>query len=192
MGASKRLAENLCLNLQTNNETKFIIVRFGNVLGSSGSVIPLFKKQIEIGGPVTVTHPDITRYFMSIPEAAQLVLQAGMMGTGGDIFVLEMGKPIKILDLAKDMISLSGLHKDEIEIKFIGLRPGEKLFEELLADNELTKPTSHKKIRIAESNLDEKYNNREIIDWINQTPSISEIKIKKELKLFVKDYKASN
>ena len=192
MGASKRLAENLCLNLQTNNETEFIIVRFGNVLGSSGSVIPLFKKQIEIGGPVTVTHPDITRYFMSIPEASQLVLQAGMMGIGGDIFVLEMGKPIKILDLAKDMISLSGLHKDEIEIKFIGLRPGEKLFEELLADNELTKPTKHKKIRIAESNLDEKYNNREIIDWINQTPSISEIKIKKELKLFVKDYKASN
>ena len=132
MGASKRLAEIFCQNLQGNTLTEFVIVRFGNVLGSSGSVIPLFKKQIEKGGPVTVTHPEITRYFMSIPEASQLVLQAGMMGKGGDIFVLEMGKPIKILDLAKDMISLSGLHKDEIEINFIGLRQGEKLYEELL------------------------------------------------------------
>ncbi len=191
MGASKRLAEIFCQNLQGNTLTEFVIVRFGNVLGSSGSVIPLFKKQIEKGGPVTVTHPEITRYFMSIPEASQLVLQAGMMGKGGDIFVLEMGKPIKILDLAKDMISLSGLHKDEIEINFIGLRQGEKLYEELLADNELTKPTNHKKIRIAESKLDNKYKNIDIIKWINTTPSMTEAKIKKELKLFVKDYKIS-
>ena len=191
MGASKRLAEIFCQNLQSNTLTEIVIVRFGNVLGSSGSVIPLFKKQIEKGGPVTVTHPEITRYFMSIPEASQLVLQAGMMGRGGDIFVLEMGKPIKILDLAKDMISLSGLHKDEIEINFIGLRPGEKLYEELLADNELTKPTNHKKIRIAESKLDNKYKNTDIIKWIDTTSSMTEVKIKKELKLFVRDYKIS-
>lgn len=126
---------------------------------------------------------------MSIPEASQLVLQAGMMGRGGDIFVLEMGQPIKILDLAKDMISLSGLHKDEIEIKLIGLRPGEKLYEELLADNESTKPTKHKKIRIAESKFDNEYKNKDIIKWIESTPSLTEEKIKKELKLFVKDYK---
>ena len=190
MGASKRLAEILCQSLQSKSGTEFIIVRFGNVLGSSGSVIPLFKRQIEMGGPVTVTHREITRYFMSIPEASQLVLQAGMMGLGGEIFVLEMGKPIKILDLAKDMISLSGLYKDEIKIKFTGLRPGEKLFEELLADHELTKPTNHKKIRIAvTSKLEEKFLNKAIIKWINQSPGMNEIKIKKELKRWVRDYK---
>ena len=190
MGASKRLAEILCQSLQSKSGTEFIIVRFGNVLGSSGSVIPLFKRQIEMGGPVTVTHREITRYFMSIPEASQLVLQAGMMGLGGEIFVLEMGKPIKILDLAKDMISLSGLHKDEIKIKFTGLRPGEKLFEELLADHELTKSTNHKKIRIAvTSKSEEKFLNKAIIKWINQSPGMNEIKIKKELKRWVKDYK---
>ena len=193
MGASKRLAEILCQSLQSRAGTEFIIVRFGNVLGSSGSVIPLFKKQIEKGGPVTVTHRDITRYFMSIPEASQLVLQAGMMGLGGEIFVLEMGKPIKILDLAKDMISLSGLHKDEIKIKFTGLRPGEKLFEELLADHELTKPTKHKKIRIAVSSKSEKkYSNKDIIKWINQSPDMDEVTIKKELKRWVRDYKISS
>ena len=192
MGASKRLAEILCQNLQSETGTEFITVRFGNVLGSSGSVIPLFKKQIEMGGPVTVTHRDITRYFMSISEASQLVLQAGMMGLGAEIFVLEMGKPIKILDLAKDMIGLSGLHKDEIKIKFTGLRPGEKLFEELLADHELTKPTIHKKIRIAAtSNLEKNFSNKAIIEWINQTSSIDEVKIKKELKQWVRDYKIS-
>jgi FlaA1/EpsC-like NDP-sugar epimerase len=190
MGASKRLAEILCQSLQSRAGTEFIIVRFGNVLGSSGSVIPLFKKQIEKGGPVTVTHRDISRYFMSIPEASQLVLQAGMMGLGGEIFVLEMGKPIKILDLAKDMISLSGLHKDEIKIKLTGLRPGEKLFEELLADHELTKPTKHKKIRIAVSSKSEKkYSNKDIIKWINQSPDMDEVTIKKELKRWVRDYK---
>ena len=192
MGASKRLAEILCQNLQSETGTEFITVRFGNVLGSSGSVIPLFKKQIEKGGPVTVTHRDITRYFMSISEASQLVLQAGMMGLGAEIFVLEMGKPIKILDLARDMISLSGLHKDEIKIKFTGLRPGEKLFEELLADHELTKPTIHKKIRIAAtSNLEKNFSNKAIIEWINQTSGMDEMKIKKELKWWVRDYKIS-
>ena len=192
MGASKRLAEILCQSLQSASGTEFIIVRFGNVLGSSGSVIPLFKKQIEMGGPVTVTHRDITRYFMSIPEASQLVLQASMMGLGGEIFVLEMGKPIKILDLAKDMIKLSGLHKDEIKIKFTGLRPGEKLFEELLADHELTKPTKYKKIRIAvTSKLEKKFSSKAIIMWINQTLDMDEATIKQELKRWVRNYKIS-
>ena len=151
MGASKRMAEMVCQALQVRGGTQFVIVRFGNVLGSTGSVIPRFRHQISHGGPVTVTHPDITRYFMSIPEAAQLVLQAGMMGKGGEIFVLEMGEPVRIVDLARDMIRLSGLNGDDIKIVFTGLRPGEKLFEELLADGEMTLPTQHEKLRISRS-----------------------------------------
>ena len=153
MGASKRMAELYCQGLaSTNPKTQISIVRFGNVLGSSGSVVPLFKKQIAQGGPVTVTHPEVTRYFMTIPEAAQLVIQAGAMGTGGDVFLLDMGEPVKIVDLAKQMIRLSGFRAidengiGDIEIQFTGLRPGEKLYEELLIDAENVEKTDHERI----------------------------------------------
>lgn len=150
MGASKRIAEIYVQSLSVNSKTKFITTRFGNVLGSNGSVIPIFKKQIEEGKSITVTHPEITRYFMTIPEACQLVLEAGIIGKGGEIFIFDMGTPVKIADLAKKMIKLSGLELGkDIEIVYTGLRPGEKLFEELLNDNENTQPTHHQKILIA-------------------------------------------
>lgn len=153
MGASKRLAERALAAHHASSKTRFITVRFGNVLGSNGSVIPKFRQQIASGGPVTVTHPDIIRYFMLIPEAAQLVLQAGLMGDGGEVFVLEMGEPIRIADLARDMIRLSGYSEEDIRIAFTGLRPGEKLYEELLTDNEHTLPTPHPKLRVARSEV---------------------------------------
>lgn len=147
MGCTKRVAEMYVQSMNKNSGTRFVAVRFGNVLGSRGSVIPLFKKQIAKGGPVTVTHPDMKRYFMTIPEASQLVLQAGAMAKGGEVFVLDMGEPVRIYDLAKDLITLSGLIPDkDIEIKITGLRPGEKLFEELLSAEDGTKKTTHKKI----------------------------------------------
>ena len=150
MGTSKRIAEIYTQSLNNISSTSFITTRFGNVLGSNGSAIPLFKKQIEQGGPVTVTHPDITRYFMTIPEACQLVLEASNMGKGGEIFIFDMGKSVKVADLAKNMIRLSGLDVDkDIQIKYIGLRPGEKLFEELLCKKENNLPTYHSKIMIA-------------------------------------------
>lgn len=155
MGRSKRICEIYCQSLnqaildgKVKGDTQFVTTRFGNVLGSNGSVIPLFKEQIRKGGPITVTHPDIIRYFMLIPEACKLVLEAGTMGKGGEIFVFDMGKPVKIVDLAKRMISLSGAKN--VKIKFTGLRDGEKLYEELLATQENTKPTHHPKIMIAE------------------------------------------
>ncbi|MFN4146712.1 MAG: polysaccharide biosynthesis protein [Runella sp.] len=153
MGATKRLAEMYVqsLNERFSHQTRFITTRFGNVLGSSGSVVPLFQKQIQTGGPITVTHPEVIRYFMTIPEACQLVLEAGSMGNGGEIFVFDMGQPVKIADLAKKMIKLSGLRVEkDIQIVYTGLRPGEKLYEELLSDKEHTLPTYHPKIQIAQ------------------------------------------
>lgn len=153
MGATKRIAELYASHLNEISSTQFIVTRFGNVLGSNGSVIPLFRKQIEEGGPLTLTHKDITRYFMTISEACQLVLEAGVMGNGGEIFVFDMGKSVKIYDLAKKIIRLSGLkYPEDIDIKIVGLRPGEKIYEELLADDETTVKTHHPKIKIAKVN----------------------------------------
>ena len=152
MGSCKRLAERYVQAKALTSTCRLVTVRFGNVLDSAGSVVPIFRQQIARGGPVTVTHPDMIRYFMMIPEAAQLVIQAGAMGQGGEIYVLDMGQPVRILDLARDMIRLSGLRVEEdIEIEFTGLRPGEKLFEELYSDQEEHQKTSHSKIMVAAS-----------------------------------------
>lgn len=193
MGASKRLAEMVCQGLQDNMTerdvgTRFVIVRFGNVLGSSGSVIPKFREQIAKGGPVTITHPEITRYFMSIPEAAQLVMQAGLMGKGGEIFVLDMGEPVKIAALAADMIRLSGLQPDEIKIEYVGLRPGEKLYEELLADDEHTMPTPHEKLRIAQARKADAAWVHKLLKWIQGSHSANENVLKTELAVWVEEY----
>ena len=190
MGASKRLAEMVCQSLEggAKSATHFVIVRFGNVLGSSGSVIPKFREQIANGGPLTVTHPDITRFFMSIPEAAQLVMQAGLMGNGGEIFVLDMGEAVKIAELAKDMIRLSGFHHDEIKIQYTGLRPGEKLYEELLADDELTQATPHPKLRIAIARKADAAWLKKLLNWVETCALTDEAAIKKQLAFWVEEY----
>ena len=190
MGASKRLAEMVCQSLaaEVESKTHFVVVRFGNVLGSSGSVIPKFREQIAKGGPVTVTHPEITRFFMSIPEAAQLVMQAGLMGKGGEIFVLDMGEPVKIAELAKDMIRLSGFQHDEIKIHYTGLRPGEKLYEELLADDELTQPTPHPKLRIALARKADAIWLKKLLTWVDACQITDEAAIKKQLAFWVEEY----
>ncbi len=194
MGASKRLAEMVCQSLEGEDQSKsrskthFVMVRFGNVLGSSGSVIPKFRVQIAAGGPVTVTHPEITRYFMSIPEAAQLVMQAGLMGVGGEIFVLDMGEPVKIAELAQDMIRLSGFHHDEIKISYTGLRPGEKLYEELLADDEQTQPTPHPKLRIATARKADFLWVEALLKWVESCQLENEGAIKKQLVSWVEEY----
>jgi FlaA1/EpsC-like NDP-sugar epimerase len=192
MGATKRVAELLLKTLQ-NGRTKYVAVRFGNVLGSNGSVIPIFKRQIATGGPVTVTHPDMQRYFMTIPEACQLVLQASAIGEGGQVCVLDMGHPVKIVDLARNLILLSGLKPDrDIEIEFTGTRPGEKLYEELSTLLEDTIPTNHEKVRIfvgdglAESDM---------LAWLDSLRSICETRntgrLVAALKEIVEDYNPS-
>jgi FlaA1/EpsC-like NDP-sugar epimerase len=204
MGASKRLAEMVCQALQqsiaknVNSEqntpslpTCFIMVRFGNVLGSTGSVIPKFREQIAKGGPITITHPEITRYFMSIPEAAQLVLQAGLMGGtqgGGEIFVLDMGDPVKIVDLANDLIHLSGLGEGDIRIVFSGLRPGEKLHEELLAASENTLPTPHEKLRIAQARQVDEYWLSDLLMWLGKITVLSDQEVRDQLAKWVPEY----
>ena len=191
MGASKRLAERVCEALQREAAaTRFVMVRFGNVLGSSGSVIPKFREQIAKGGPVTVTHPDIIRYFMLIPEAAQLVLQAALMGQGGEIFVLDMGEPVRIVDLARDMIRLSGFTEEDMRIEYIGLRAGEKLYEELLADSETTQPTRHSKLRVARG-MEATHNQewlKELLAWLDR-PNQSQAEVKAELAARVPEYR---
>ena len=193
MGASKRLAEMICealdvRSVETAGRTRFEIVRFGNVLGSTGSVIPRFTEQIARGGPVTVTHPEIRRYFMSIAEAAQLVLQAAAMGRGGEIFVLDMGEPVRIVDLAKNMIRLSGYTEKQIEITFTGLRPGEKLYEELLADAEKTRRTGHAKLRIASSRSVAPEFLSEVRAWLVQSICIDDEQVRSALAGWVDEY----
>jgi len=189
MGATKRLAEIVCQTLHGEGRTKFEMVRFGNVLGSSGSVIPKFRDQIAKGGPITVTHPDIVRYFMSIPEAAQLVLQAGCMGHGGEVFVLDMGEPVRIVDLARNMIRLSGFTEEQIGIDFTGLRPGEKLFEELLADSEFTRPTHHPKIRVAKVADVAIGWSLQLTGWIDSSVYMSDAAVRRKLAELLPEYR---
>lgn len=201
MGASKRIAEKYVQALHNNMikvegycNTKFITTRFGNVLGSNGSVVPLFTKQIENGGPITLTHPDIIRYFMTIPEACQLVLEAGAMGKGGEIYIFDMGKPVKIIDLANKMIRLAGfVPEKDIKIKIVGLRPGEKLYEELLNDTSKTLPTHHEKIMIAQEVYDDITHLKSLIDdLINAAESYINESVVFKMKQIVPEYKSMN
>lgn len=193
MGASKRLAEIICQEMQRQSlHTRFEMVRFGNVLGSTGSVIPKFQSQIARGGPVTVTHPEITRFFMAIHEAAQLVLQAAAMGEGGEIFVLDMGEPVKVLDLARDLIRLSGNTEKEISIVFTGLRPGEKLYEEVLALNEQTRPTHHPKLRVARASAPEEFAMGELLQWVRSGNTRTDDEVRRDLRRWVPEYSPYN
>jgi FlaA1/EpsC-like NDP-sugar epimerase len=194
MGASKRIAEIYTQALTRSGNTRFITTRFGNVLGSNGSVIPLFRSQIEKGGPLTITHPEVTRFFMTIPEACQLVLEAGAHGKGGEIFIFDMGKSVRILDLAKKMIQLSGLTLGkDIQIKYTGLRPGEKLYEELLNIEENTIPTHHPLIltaKVRELSLPEV--RKDIADLISLVSSHANFDIIRKMKQMVPEYKSQN
>ena len=194
MGASKRVAEMYTQALNSEKGTRFITTRFGNVLGSNGSVIPLFRNQIEKGGPITITHPEVTRFFMTIPEACQLVLEAGAYGQGGEIFIFDMGKSVKILDLAKKMIQLSGLILDkDIQIKYIGLRPGEKLYEELLNVEENTITTHHPLILAAKVRPCEAEAVRSDIDELTAMVALSNnFDIIRKMKQMVPEYKSMN
>jgi FlaA1/EpsC-like NDP-sugar epimerase len=189
MGASKRLAEIACQRLQAAGGTQFVIVRFGNVLGSTGSVIPRFREQIARGGPVTVTHPEIQRYFMSIAEAAQLVLQAALMGKGGEIYLLDMGEPVKIADLARQLIRLSGLSEHDMRIVYTGLRPGEKLYEELLADAEHSLATPHPKLRVARVRAPQgEALLEEVLAWLGTAPEPDAESVRERLRAWVPEY----
>jgi FlaA1/EpsC-like NDP-sugar epimerase len=189
MGASKRLAELACQALQARSETEFVIVRFGNVLGSNGSVVPRFREQIARGGPITVTHPEIERYFMSIPEAAQLVLQASYMGRRGEIYVLDMGEPVRIAELAKQLIRLSGFNDNDIRIEYTGLRPGEKLYEEPLADAEKTLPTRHPKLRVARARPPENARLIEdVLQWFSGRSDSSPAAVRARLQQWIPEY----
>ena len=193
MGASKRIAEIIILMMSIKSRTVFSAVRFGNVLGSDGSVIPLFKKQIEKGGPVTVTHPEVTRYFMTIPEAVQLVIQAGAMAEGGEIFILDMGEPVKIADLARDMIRLSGLEPGvDIEIEYIGLRPGEKLYEELLLNEEGITATKYKKIYIAKPGFSDREAFEKELAKLKELIFNSNAEVKEIIKRLVPNYNCNH
>tara|TARA_B110000114_G_C14838604_1_gene295718 strand:- start:32 stop:637 length:606 start_codon:yes stop_codon:yes gene_type:complete len=194
MGATKRAAEMYCEAMNGTSETKFIATRFGNVLGSNGSVIPLFKKQIREGGPLTVTHKDVTRFFMTIPEAVQLVLEAGTMGKGGEVFVFDMGESIRIYDLAEKMLKLSGLEEGkDIEIRFTGLRPGEKLYEELLTSEENTIETHHPKIMIAKlSSENQEASIKKISELILLFDGQNNEALVKMLKEIVPEFKSQN
>jgi FlaA1/EpsC-like NDP-sugar epimerase len=194
MGATKRMAELVVQSVALEHPaTSYVSVRFGNVLGSSGSVVPLFTEQIAKGGPITVTHPDIVRYFMTIPEAARLVLQAGLMGTTGQIYVLDMGEPMKIADLARMMVRLSGKTEQEIPLSYTGLRPGEKLFEELLADDETTEPTQHPKLRVAKTSGQQAVAINGVIQWIESAgPAPSSSDVRAWLCSHLPEYKAQN
>jgi FlaA1/EpsC-like NDP-sugar epimerase len=189
MGATKRLCEMVLQEWSKKSGIPTVAVRFGNVLGSTGSVIPKFKEQIARGGPITVTHPEMRRYFMSVPEACELVLQSASMGNSGEIFVLEMGEPVKIVDLAKDLIRFSGASEDQISIVYTGLRPGEKLYEELLTDDETTIPTLHQKVRIANAApiLDPHWENKALA-WIQQVGPLSDDDTRSGLAKLVPDY----
>ncbi len=194
MGASKRLAELVVQAVAAEHAaTQYVSVRFGNVLGSSGSVVPLFTRQIQRGGPVTVTHPDIVRYFMTIPEAAQLVLQAGLMGRSGQIYVLDMGEPVKIIELARLLIRLSGKTEQDVPIAFTGLRPGEKLFEELLADDETTEPTPHPKLRVAKTSGQSAVGIDAVAGWIAQAgPAPASHDLRRWLQTHLPEYVSPN
>src|SRR6056297_925356 len=194
MGATKRVAEMITQTYSKKSNTKFMAVRFGNVLGSKGSVIPIFKKQIKNGGPITVTHPEVKRYFMTIPEAAQLVIQSGAIGKGGEVFILDMGKPVKIIELARDLIKLSGYKEGvDIDIEITGLRPVEKMYEEILLDTEEDISTEHEKIYISNLNC---LKENEFIENINKLENIADKTDKKniikELKKIVKEYRPNN